>query len=72
MERHPVAQVLDPVQPLGRGAADHAVDLVALLQQQLGEIRTVLTGDPGDQRTARRGHAAEDYIRVGGWRRAAI
>ena len=73
MQRDPVAQMLDPLEPLGRGAADHPVDLVALLEQQLGQVRTVLAGDPGDQRAARGGHAAEDYMRVGGdaWLRTA-
>ena len=32
-----------------RGAADDAVDLVALLEQQLGEVRAVLPRDAGDQ-----------------------
>ena len=36
MERDPVAQVLDPIEPLGRGATDNAVDLVALLEEKLG------------------------------------
>ena len=34
-----------PVPP----AADHAVDLVSLVEQQLGEVRAVLAGDPGDE-----------------------
>ena len=43
------AQVLDPVEPLGRGAADHAVDLVALVEQELGQVRAILAGYAGDQ-----------------------
>ena len=33
-------------------AAHHAVDLVALLEQDLGEVRAVLARDPGDERLA--------------------
>ena len=36
-------------------AADEAVHLVALLEQQLGQVRAVLPGDAGDQRPL--GHA---------------
>ena len=32
-----------------RGPADQAVDLVALAEQQFGEVGPVLAGDPGDQ-----------------------
>ena len=39
----------------GARAADDADDLVALLEQQLGEIRAVLAGDAGDDRAF--GHA---------------
>ena len=42
-----------------RRAADDAVDLVALLEQQLGQVRAVLAGDAGDQRALHiRGHSA--------------
>jgi len=34
--------VLDAVEALGRGAPNHAVDVVALLEQQLGEIGAIL------------------------------
>ena len=44
-----VAQMLDAREVLGAGAAHHAEDLVALLQQQLGQVRAVLPGDAGDQ-----------------------
>ena len=50
VERDAVADVLDPLELLGRGAAHHAVDVVALLEQQLGQIGAVLAGDAGDQR----------------------
>ena len=33
VKRDPIAQVLDPLEALGRGATDHPVDLVALLEQ---------------------------------------
>ena len=39
--------------PVG-GPVDEAVNLVALLEQELGEIGTVLPADPGDQRRAHR------------------
>ena len=55
MQRDPLAQVLDALELLRRGAADHAVHLIALLQQQLGQVGAVLAGDPGDQRAR---HAA--------------
>jgi len=43
-----IAEVLDAVETLGRRATDHPVNFVALVEQQLGEIRTVLAGDAGD------------------------
>ena len=49
MQDDAVAQVLDAVELLGGRAADHAVDLVALLEQEVGEIRAVLAGDAGDE-----------------------
>ena len=55
VQRDPVAQVLDALEPLGRGAAHHPVHLVALLEQQLGQVRAVLARDPGDQRAAHPG-----------------
>ena len=33
----------------GRGAADEPVHLVALAEQQLGEVGAVLAGDAGDE-----------------------
>ena len=58
MQRDAVAQVLDPVELLRRGAPDHAVDLVALLEQQLGQVGAVLSGDAGDQGALGGAHAA--------------
>ena len=45
VQRDAVAQVLDALELLGRRAADHAVDLVALLEQELGEVGAVLARD---------------------------
>src|SRR5436305_8145583 len=33
-------------------AADHAIDLVVLLEQDLGKVRAVLAGDAGNERFA--------------------
>ena len=49
MQVHAVDDVVDTLTALGRGAADDAVYLVALLEQKLGEVRTVLAGDAGDE-----------------------
>ncbi len=43
-------QVLDPRRVEGRGAPDHSVHLVALGEQQLSQVGTVLAGDPRDER----------------------
>ena len=43
-------QVVDPLRVELAGATDQPVDLVALLQEELGEVRAVLAGDAGDQR----------------------
>ncbi len=48
LERVPV-EVVDPPGVEGAGAPDEAVDLVALVQEQLREVGAVLAGDPGDQ-----------------------
>ena len=45
-----LVDVVDPPGVEGRGAPDQAVDLVALVEQELGQVRPVLPGDPGDQR----------------------
>ena len=49
VEWDPVVQTCDPLEVLGAGTADHAVDFVALLEQELGQVGTVLPGDAGDQ-----------------------
>src|SRR5690242_20024452 len=43
-------EVIDPRGVERAGTADEAVNLVPSLQQELGQIRAVLAGDPGDQR----------------------
>jgi hypothetical protein len=43
-------QVVDPVRVERAGAADQAVHLVPLAEQQLGQVRAVLARDPRDQR----------------------
>ena len=42
-------------------AADQAVDLVALVQQQLGEVRAVLPGDARDERALRHVMTRSEY-----------
>ena len=49
MQDQVVAAALKALERLGRGAADHAVYLVALLEQELGQVAAVLSGDAGDQ-----------------------
>src|SRR5205807_1738624 len=41
--------VREPLESLRRGAAHHPVDLVALLEKQLGQVAAVLTRDAGYQ-----------------------
>ena len=50
----PVEQVLDPLVAVVAGPAHHADHLVALGQQQLGEVGAVLAGDAGDERLRHR------------------
>ena len=50
MQRDALAQMLDALELLGRRTANHAVHLVAALEQQFGEIGAVLAGDAGDER----------------------
>ncbi len=48
-----VRVLVDAIEPLGverARAADDAVDLVTLFEQQLGQVRPILPGDAGDQR----------------------
>ena len=42
-------EVGDALEGLGARSANDAVDLVALFQEQVGEVATVLTRDPGDE-----------------------
>ena len=43
-------EVRDALDVLGRGAARHPEHLVALLEEQLGQVRAVLPRDASDQR----------------------
>src|SRR5271155_2159855 len=52
--------MLDAVELLRRRAAHHAVDVVALVEQQLGQVGAILTGHAGDQ-----GRATVAHARVG-------
>ena len=47
-----VPDVLEPLERLGRRPAHETVDLVALLEQEVGEMAAVLPGDAGDERAA--------------------
>ena len=49
VQRDSAVQPLDPLAAFGAGAADHAVDFVALSEQELGQIGAVLPGDAGNQ-----------------------
>jgi hypothetical protein len=44
--------MLDPPQVWGTRAPYDAGDLVALLEEELGEVGTILSGDAGDQRAS--------------------
>jgi hypothetical protein len=56
-----VVQVVDPAAVEQRRAADQAVHLVALVQQQLGQVRAVLARDAGDERAS---HPTEPMSRT--------
>ena len=46
-------------------ATDQAVDVVALGEQELGEIEAVLAGDPGDEGRRHAGHVRAATVEVG-------
>ena len=50
LEVRVLVQVLDAPRVEAGGAADDAVHHVPLLQEELGQVRAVLPGDPRDQR----------------------
>ncbi len=57
-----LVEVLDPSRVEGGGSADDAVHLVALGQEELGQVGAVLAGDASDE-----GHAAgAGLLAVGG------
>ena len=47
-QRDAIEQVLDAPEVRGAQPPDDADDLVPFVEQQLGEVRPVLTGDSGD------------------------
>ena len=51
-------EVIDPRRVERRRPADQPVNLVSLPQQQFSEIRAVLPGDPGDERSFHPHHAS--------------
>ena len=57
MQDHPVADGIQPQQPvfriLQRHAPHGAMNLIALRQKKLRKIRSILPGDPGNQRASR-------------------
>src|SRR6266853_5503524 len=59
-------RVVEPLRRRSARAAVQPVDLVFVLEQQLREIRTVLTGDPGDKRVP---HDRPDFTLPGSWAR---
>ena len=48
-ERHPVLDAGDPLEVQRAAAAQHPDDLVAMVEQQLRQVGTILTGDAGDE-----------------------
>mmetsp|Transcript_47033 Transcript_47033/g.87364 ORF Transcript_47033/g.87364 Transcript_47033/m.87364 type:complete len:234 (+) Transcript_47033:55-756(+) len=50
-----LVDVVDTAGVEGRGAADDAVNLVSLVNQQLGQIGSILSSDPSDERNLPRG-----------------
>ena len=56
-----LAEMIDPPRGEAGSAAHDAVDLVALVQEQFGDIRAVLTGDTSDQCDP--GHRADSTSR---------
>jgi hypothetical protein len=51
-----------PLEGLRGGASHQAVDLVALVQEQVREEAAVLAGDAHDQGATRLSHGAAGYI----------
>ena len=62
VEHEVVAEPLEPLEGLGRGAPDHAVHLVALLEQELREVGAVLPRDAGDERALRSHQPADPFL----------
>ena len=62
MQDDAIADVLDAVELLGGRASHHAVYVVAVLKEQLGEVGPVLTGDPVNERGAFVVHSRGPYL----------
>jgi hypothetical protein len=45
--------VIETIRVKGRSAPDNSVDLVTFGEEELGEIRTILASDAGDERFGR-------------------
>src|SRR5437899_11356080 len=60
-----VLQVVDTAPVHGRRTAHHAVHLVSLLQEELGEVGAVLTGDAGNQRALGHGNSVTTVTGTG-------
>lgn len=66
MELHPIAELVDPLMPLGAGAANESMHLHAALEQEASQVGPVLSGDAGDQCAGM--HAGSFGLRaVGRW-----
>ena len=47
--RDGIGEMVDPLTPEAACPPDHAMDFVPLFQQELSQVRAVLSGDAGDQ-----------------------
>ena len=54
MEVNLAGEVRNPFECFRAGPADHAVDFVALLQQEFGEVTAILTGNARNERSFHR------------------
>ena len=62
-QRDAVEDVVDALGRRRRGAAHEAEDVVALVEQQLGEVGAVLAGDAGDECSLRHGDSLSKAVR---------
>ena len=59
MQLDRVAQMADAFEVLGARPAHHAVDLVSPFQQELGQVRSILSRDAGNECSLR--HATVSF-----------